>query len=95
MAIKAETSTSITIEGAVLIRTVTNYFIGEVVATSEDWVALSQASWVASLGRFSNALATGQLDEVEPFPATQTVLVARGAIVDLTSWEHALPTEVK
>lgn len=91
----ARTSISIERDEKVLIRSVTHYYVGRVVGTDDQWVALTNASWVASTGRFSVALATGSLDEVEPYPAEDTILVARGAIVDIATWNHDLPTAAK
>ncbi len=77
----------------VFIRTVTNYYTGEVIDITADEVLLKDAAWVADTGRFSQALKTGVLNEVEPF--TGVISVNRGAIVDVSTWEHALPTAVK
>lgn len=77
----------------VLVRTVTHYHLGRLDAYDADYLLLAEASWVADTGRFNVALATGKLDEVERF--ADPVLVSRGAIVDLTAWNHALPTTSK
>lgn len=81
--------TSIPIGGSVIIRTVTHYFTGRVVAESERWIALEDAAWVADTGRFAEALKTGKLSEVEPYPGP--CLVAVGAVVDVSPWLHDLP----
>ena len=73
----------------VLIRTVSLYYVGEVKEERAGVLVLSLASWVADTGRFSVALATGKLGEVEPY--VSDVLVAKGAIVDVTEWKHDLP----
>lgn len=54
---------------------------------------LSDASWIADTGRFSVALVKGELNEVEPFPAS--VIVGRSGIIDCTRWSHDLPRNVK
>lgn len=77
----------------VIIRTVTHYYTGRVTRRDAMFVELDDASWVASTGRWSDALRTGTLDEVEPFP--NRVLVALGAIVDVAEWVHPLPRERK
>ena len=77
----------------VLIRTVTHYHLGKVEAIEDGFVRLSSASWVADTGRFGQALAIGTLSEVEPF--VDDVFVSLGAIVDVTTWNHPLPTEAK
>ena len=88
---------TITIEPgeAVLIRTVTHYYTGRVAGIDDRWIALEDAAWVASTGRWANALATGALDEVEPWPDGDTVLVALGGVIDVSPWRHALPRATK
>jgi len=75
------------------IRTVTMYIVGKLEAVYETELVLSSASWVANSGRFHDALKGGvsKLDEVEPFPADQSVIVGRGALIDATIWAHDLP----
>jgi len=77
----------------VFIRTVTHYYVGLVEAVTATTVMLSNASWVADTGRFNGMLTTGEINELEPF--VFPVHVARGAIVDHTSWPHDLPREQK
>lgn len=73
----------------VFIRTVTMYHTGKVVAVLDGFVTLSDAAWVADTGRFSDALRTGELSEVEPVEGL--VRVSLGAIVDVFEWNHELP----
>jgi hypothetical protein len=54
---------------------------------------LLYAAWVASTGRFNRFLATGIVEECEPFPDGQ-VLVGRGSIIDACRWPHPLPRTV-
>lgn len=75
------------------IRTVTNYAVGRVCYVGADEIGMVDASWVASTGRFSDALRTGVLDEVEPFLGRMSV--GRGAIVDACEWAHDLPDSMK
>lgn len=77
----------------VFIRTVTMHHIGRIVDVTPDWFVLDDCSWVADSGRFSDALTTGTLNETERFP--DRVWVGRGAIVDVTLWNHPLPTVSK
>jgi len=76
----------------VIIRTVTLYTVGHVDAIGDGFITLSKAAWVADTGRWSSALATGKLNEVEMFPGDGVTHVALGAIVDVTPWAHPLPT---
>lgn len=87
------TKSPLQIGNKVFIRTVTNYYTGQVVDITADEVVLEKAAWIADTGRFSEALKTGTLNEVEPFPGA--VSLGRGSIVDTTIWSHELPVTVK
>lgn len=80
---------------AVFIRTVTYHYIGKIVGVYANEITLVDATWVADSGRWSAALKTGTLSEVEPFPDGEVVVVSRGTIVDVSPWRHALPRTVK
>ena len=73
----------------VFIRTVTMYHTGKVVAVNDKFIVLEDAAWVADTGRFSDALKTGKLSEVEPVEGL--VRVSLGAVVDIFEWKHELP----
>jgi hypothetical protein len=73
----------------VFVRTVTNYYTGRLTGSGPDFLHLEEAAWVADTGRFSTALATGKLNEVEPYPGD--CWVAAGAVVDICEWRHELP----
>lgn len=81
----------------VLVRTVTHYYTGklagQVDGTHASWLHLEDTAWIADTGRFSDALATGTLDEVEPYPGE--CFVAVGAVVDISHWPHKLPRSKK
>ena len=78
---------------AYLIRTVTYFYTGRLVAVTDADLVLEDAAWIADTGRFATALQTGVLNEVEPYPSS--VIVGRGAIVDVCEWLHALPRDQK
>jgi len=78
----------------VFIRTVTHYYTGKIGAVTKHSVVLTDAAWVADTGRFGEALATGVLFEVEPYP-DGPVDVMLGGIIDVCEWSHALPRKVK
>lgn len=82
---------------AYYIRTVTMHIVGKLDAVHGTELVLSEASWVADSGRFHDALKGGvsNLNEVEPFPADQQVIVGRGSLIDATIWSHDLPKNQK
>jgi hypothetical protein len=53
---------------AYLIRTVTMFDTGRVVAVTEHEIVLEDAAWIADTGRFADALQKCEFSEVEPFP---------------------------
>ena len=77
----------------VFIRTVTHYYTGRITAMEGGWIALDDAAWIADTGRFHQALESGSLNEVEPFPGGCAVAV--GSVVDCTPWPHSLPRSTK
>lgn len=79
----------------VFIRTVTHYYTGRVVHEDEHEIILEEASWIADTGRFHEAMRTGVLGEVEPYPANARVRIRLGAVVDICDWQHGLPRDVK
>lgn len=83
----------LTVGNAVFVRCVTHYYTGRVAEVTAEHVILTDAAWIADTGRFSAALTSSTLGEVEPYP--DPVSIARGAIVDATLWRHALPRAVK
>jgi hypothetical protein len=77
------------------IRTVTLYFVGELVAFTKRSIVLQKCSWVAETGRFNAAMRSGDFNEVEPFPMERQVRINRGAIIDASEFPHKLPTTEK
>lgn len=78
----------------VFVRTVTLYYTGRVETLTDRWLVLSECAWVTDSGRFNEALATGKLSEVEPYPEG-AVWINVGAVVDVSEWTHDLPRTVK
>jgi hypothetical protein len=74
---------------AYLIRTVTMHYTGRVEKVTDSDIVLSDAAWIANTGRYYDALKSGELSEVEPYP--EGAFVSRGSIVDFTEWKHKLP----
>lgn len=83
----------LTVGNAIFVRTVTGYYTGRLAEITATDLLLAEAAWIADTGRWNNALVTGQLDDVEPYP--DPVSVSRGSVVDVTTWNHPLPREVK
>lgn len=79
----------------VFIRTVTLFFTGKVERVTRSWIVLSSVAWIADTGRWTDALKTGKLSEIEPYPDGVTVRVARGGVIDVADWTHKLPREQK
>ena len=76
-----------------LIRTVTHYYTGRLVAVTDTDLVLAGAAWIADMGRFSDALKNGTLNVVEPFPGN--AIVFRGGLIDAAEWNHELPKAQK
>jgi hypothetical protein len=76
-------------------RSVTHHYVGLLVGITEKEFAITNASWVADSGLWSEAIATGSLSEIEPYPEGQLVVINRMAGCDYTEWNHELPTERK
>lgn len=71
------------------IRTVTHHLTGRLTKVTAKELVLADAAWIADDGRFHDALKTGKLSEVEPFPGE--VIVGRGSLIDACLWLHELP----
>lgn len=83
------------LEANYYIRTVTMNYTGKLVAVYEHELVLTDAAWIAEDNRFATSLETGEFREVEPFPNGRRVIIGRGAIVDATHVEWALPRTQK
>lgn len=77
----------------VFIRTVTHHYTGRLAAVGEGFLLLEDAAWIPDDGRFTQALAEGTLNEVEPYPGE--CLINLGAVLDLSEWLHDLPRSQK
>lgn len=77
------------------IRTVTMALTGKLIFVGDKELVLENAAWIADTGRFSDALKSGNFDEVEPFPEGKKLIVGRGSLVDCIEWNHKLPNEQK
>ena len=75
-----------------LIRCVTHYWTGKVVARVGTLLQLRDAAWIADTGRFMAAVKDGILSEIEP---VGDAFVSLGAVVDMVPWKHKLPRDQK
>lgn len=82
-----------TIGQSYLIRLVTHYWLGRLVAVHERELVLENASWIADTGRYHKAVDIDSLVEVEPRKGP--IIIGRGALVDCAEWHSALPTDPK
>jgi len=80
------------IGGKWFFRTVTYHIVGKVKKVDFPIIELKDASWIASSGRFSDFLKTGEADEVEP---TGSHFINAQTIVDFFPFKHKLPTSQK
>lgn len=74
------------------LRTVTYHILGKVEKIIGNILYLSAASWIADSGRFSNAVMSGELNEIEPLG---NWFVNLNTVTDFGIWKHKLPTEQK
>ena len=81
------------IGGKYFFRTVTYFATGEVEDIKGNFLVLKRAAWIADTGRFSNALATGVLNEVEPVEVP--MYLNMNSITDAFVWSFDLPNKQK
>ncbi len=81
------------------IRTVTHHHVGRLVRVEHTGYSalaiLTECSWIADDGKFSDSMANGTFNEIEPFPPTKEVAVNLGSMIDAVEWTHKLPIGVK
>jgi len=64
------------------LRTVTHHHTGRLVQVTPYELVLENAAWIADDGRLTQALVSGDFNEVERFPEGSKVIVGRGSIID-------------
>ena len=79
----------------VFIRTVTYHYTGLISEITDKHIVLKKAAWVADSDKFSTAMQTGSMDEVEVYPKAMPVFINREAIVDLCLVEWDLPSQTR
>jgi len=78
---------------AYLIRTLTMYWTGRLMAIYPSELVLEDAAWIADTGRWHEATCTENLVEVEPREGP--VIINRKSIVDACEWATPLPRKAK
>lgn len=73
--------------------TVTRYYTGRLKAVTEKEMVITDAAWIAHTDRYNAALTTGVVRSVEPIPGT--VILNSGGLIEVSEWNHALPSVVK
>ena len=76
------------------IRTVTHHHTGKLVDVTEHELVLEHAAWIADDGRFTEALAKSEFNEIEMFPAGSRVIIGRGSLIDAVEIS-TIPTSQK
>lgn len=77
------------------VKLVTHYLTGKLVRVTPKELVMVDVAWIADTGRYMQFLKDGTLNEVEPYPDGQEVIIGRGALIDATEWKHALPRAQK
>ena len=90
---KTENENPFEIGTAYFVRTLTYHIVGKLVKKTGTFLVFKDAAWVADSGRFTQAIDTGTLSEVEP--VSVTVFVNTQNICDAFEWKHKLPREQK
>ncbi len=73
------------------VRTVTMIYVGRLEAVYSQELVLNDAAWIPDTGRYQQFIEKGVLDECEPYPDGQPVIIGRGALIDATEWRSRLP----
>jgi hypothetical protein len=73
------------------VRTVTYHFTGRLAAVYAQELVFTDSAWIASDGRFADAISKGVYDEVEPFPDNSRVIIGRGSVIDAVAINTPLP----
>lgn len=80
------------------IRTVSYHFTGTFVGfngPNYSELAFENAAWIADDGRFAQAIATGEMSEIEPYPDGTVIGINRSCIVDFTEVKWPTPRSQK
>lgn len=80
------------------IRTVSYHYTGRFVGfngPNNSEIVLEDAAWIADDGRFAQAIESGTMSEIEPYPEGSLVGINRTSIVDFTEVKWTPPRSQK
>ncbi len=77
------------------VRTVTHHFTGILREVYDEELFFDHCAWIADDGRFSDAVKTGNFNEVEPYPQNDRVIIGRGSLIDCKTVDFIPPSSQK
>ena len=78
-----------------LVLTVTHYYTGECVESTPGRTVLKDGAWIPDTGRLTDAIESGEFQEVEPLPKGESLVINTSAIVAAYVWDKPLPRKRK
>ena len=78
-----------------LIRTITMIYTGKLTKVYEKELVITEAAWIPETERWADTVEKGIFKEVEPYPASNEVILNREAILDVTRVHWKLPRQQK
>jgi ribosomal protein S19E (S16A) len=78
----------------VFIRTITQYFTGELVGFDNLFLHLKKASWIAETDQWSKCVKDGALNEAEPYAPDTTVYISIASLIDMFEWVGDLSVQI-
>lgn len=82
-------------QNVVVLTTYLYRYTGKVKTIEPHWLTLENVSWIAETGRYSDAMHSGVMEEVEPEPEGGIKVFNMLHVGEITPVEWALPREQK
>lgn len=79
----------------VIVRTVTMIFTGKLEQVTDTDLVLTQCSWIPETDRYADFVASGKVNECEPYGDDLLVYINRGALLDMCELRAPLPRTQK
>lgn len=76
-----------------LFQTVTLYWLGTIVGITEGEIVITDAAWVADMGKASSFFGGNDPNESESLPAGKEMILSRGALVAVIEAQHKAITK--